>query len=116
MSNFDPSSANESDLVDCSPEMIAHQLFTKEPKDPCSHQIIAYDSGSDLTYIFEILITILLEGLNILTGGLTDADLSGFNQEHIIGLNPWFNSLGFKIIVTTKNEKDKDDTSKRRIF
>ena len=47
---------NINDLNDFSPEMIAHELFTKDAKDPCSHQILAHQDGSDLTYIYEILI------------------------------------------------------------
>jgi len=96
-------------LADFSPEMIAHEIFTKDPKDPCSHQILAYQDGADLTYIYEILITILVEGLNILTGGLREADLSDFTKSHITALNPWFQSLGFNINVEAYDETDKEN-------
>ena len=95
-------------LAGFSPEMIAHEIFTKDAKTPCSHQILAYQEGTDLTYIYEILITILLEGLNIMTGGLKEVDLSGFTASHITILNPWFKSIGFDIKVETIDSSDKD--------
>ncbi len=99
---------NIDELINYSPEMIAHSIFTKNPKDPCTYQILAYQDGSDITYIFEILITILLEGLNILTYSLKDVDLSEFSSEHILILNPWFKSLGFNIRVTEFPQNEKD--------
>lgn len=95
-------------INDFSPEMIAQAIFTKDPKNPCSHQILALQEGTDLTYIFEILVTILLEGLNILTGDLKEADLSNFSVSFISSLNPWFNSLGFNINVRIENETEKE--------
>ena len=92
MADFDADTMN--DLNDFSPEMIAYELFTKDAKAPCSHQILAYQDGGDLTYLFEILITVLLEGLNIFTGGLKDTDLNDFTKTHITSLNPWFQSIG----------------------
>jgi len=102
------SDVNIDELSDFSPEMIAQSIFTKDPKDPCTHQILAYQDGADLTYVFEILITILLEGLDILTGGLKEADLSSFTSTHVTALNPWFQSLGFDISVDVKDINDKD--------
>lgn len=95
-------------LANFSPEMIAHEIFTKDAKAPCTHQILAYQEGSDMTYIYEILITILLEGLEIMTGGLKEIDLSGFNSSYITVLNPWFRSIGFNINVDTFESSDKE--------
>jgi len=95
-------------LANFSPEMIAHEIFTKDAKPPCSHQILAYQEGADMTYIYEILITILLEGLEIMTGGLKEVDLSNFTASHIIVLNPWFKSIGFDINVEAVDSSDKD--------
>jgi len=94
-------------LADFTPEMIAHSIFTKDAKPPCSHQIITYQEGSDLTYIYEILITILLEGLEIITGGLKDVNLSEFTASHITVLKPWFHSIGFDVKVDVFSIDDK---------
>lgn len=98
-------------LEDSTPEQIAYQIFTKEPADPCSITIIG-DQVNDITYIFEILLTIFMEGFDILTGGLNQADLSHFTKEHIEGLNPWFNSLGFQIRGAEFEEKSEKELYK----
>ena len=95
-------------MDDYSPEMIAHTIFIKDACSPCSHQILAYQEGTDMTYIYEILITILLEGLDIFTGGLKDTNLTDFDKTHITVLNPWFKSLGFNMNVHTLDISDKD--------
>jgi hypothetical protein len=99
---------NLDNIENCSPEMIAQSIFTQDPKSPCSHQILAHSEGSDLTYVFEILITILLEGLNILTGDIREADLSIFNSNHIMSLLPWFQSVGFDVKVSEHEIFDKE--------
>jgi hypothetical protein len=86
-------------MNDYSPKQIATTLFTQDAKDPCSFQILAYQDGSDITYIFEILCSILMEGLDLLTNDLSTVDLTNFNGQFITSLNPWFNSMGFNIHV-----------------
>lgn len=100
---------NQDNLEELSPENIASLLFTKEPKDPCSIQIISEQQYNDVTFIFEILLIIMMEGLEILTGDLSKAQLNDLSQDHILSLNPWFESLGFtlKVNILTKDEKDK---------
>ena len=58
-----------SKLESFTPEKIAHTIISNEAKDPLSHQILIVDETTDLTYVFEILLTILLEGLDIITFG-----------------------------------------------
>lgn len=98
-------------LDDNTPEQIAQQIFCAEPVDPCTITILG-DQMHDLTYIFEILITIFMEGFEILTGGLNQTDMSNFSVDHIVGLDPWFNSLGFKIYSQVFNEKEDKDLYK----
>lgn len=81
------------------PEEIAHTLFSSEPKPACSCQITTEQNTTDLTFIFEILIIILLEGLEIIIGDLSEVNLQDMTEEHITTLNPWFESIGFKIKV-----------------
>lgn len=86
------------DLEDMSPEEIAQVLFANQPKEPLSHQMLSLQEGvTDIGYIFEILSTILLEALNILTQGLNNYPLENFTQSHLSELNPWFHSLGFHL-------------------
>jgi hypothetical protein len=93
------------------PELIANLLFSKNPSEPCSHMILAYADGSDILYYFEILITILLEGLDICANGLNTVDLSNFNEDFILALDPWFNSIGFKLKVDTYDYNNKNDNN-----
>ena len=59
--------------------------------------------------IFEIGLVILLEGFKILIGDLENINLDNFSISHIKNLNPWFNSLGFDIIVSENNINDKEN-------
>ena len=71
-------------LEDFTPEKIAHKIFSSDAKEPFSHQILTVEEDTDITYVFEILLIILLEGLEMVTGGLKNADLSGFSEENIL--------------------------------
>lgn len=87
-----------------SPEEIAKNLFSLDPTLPNSIQLLLYEINTDTidtTYIFEVLITILMEGLDITLGGLESADLKLFTTDHILSLNNWFKSIGFIINVDT---------------
>lgn len=84
-------------LSHLTPEEIAQILFTQEPKNSFSHQIIAEKEIADVACIFEILMIILMEGLEIITGDLSKAKLENLTCNHLLALNPWFNSLGFEI-------------------
>lgn len=88
------------DIEEYTPEGIAHNIFTKEPQSPCSCQLVSEESGMDTTYLFEILLIILMEGLELFTGDLSKANLDGLTLDHITSLNPWFKSLGFNIKVS----------------
>ena len=101
---------NIDELEDYTPEGIAHTLFTHEPKPENSCQIIAEEELADLTYIFEILTIILMEGLETLSGDLSTANLVHLSHEHFDSLNPWFWSLGFNINIQVYN-KETDDVN-----
>jgi hypothetical protein len=98
------------DLNGYSPERIAQAIFSKKPEPPLTQQLMLDPTQADIdpSYIVEILMTVLLEGLDIFTGGLKEADLSNFNSQLITAMNPWFNSLGFNIKVATVDQEDKD--------
>ena len=96
-------------LKGMSPKDIATHIFNEEPKKPYSYQIISAEEQNDITFIFEIGLVILLEGFKILIGDLENINLDNFSISHIKNLNPWFNSLGFDIIVSENNINDKEN-------
>ena len=90
-------------VINYTPDQIAEALFSQDPKDPNSFQILARpdtNNTGDMTYIFEILVTIMLEGLECLSGGdLNNFDMDDFSEDYIETLGPWFNSICFNIKV-----------------
>ena len=79
-----------------SPASVAEKIFSKNPKQCCSVQLLS-DDCIDTINLFEILITIMMEGLCINNNNLEHIDLKNFNQNYIHHLNPWFNSIGYDI-------------------
>lgn len=90
------------------PLMIATKLFSKEPSKASSYCIIADDENADAAFIFEIILTIFMEGVMILYDNLTGIDLKNFTAEHLTALNPWLNSICFNLTIDTCERKDKD--------
>ena len=99
------------DLIENSPQEIAEKIFNDQPKSPRTYQIISAQDINDVSIIFEILITIFLEGFKILVGSFKNIDLSNFTSDHIKQLDPWFASLGFKINVKEYCRDDYDKYS-----
>jgi hypothetical protein len=95
------------ELEDFSPESIAHTIFGSDPKPPCSNQMIATQDTVDCVYLMEILITILMEGFQMFTNGFEEIDLKKFSVEYINALDPWMRSLGFRVITSVCNKKEK---------
>ena len=112
MTSVDNSTPDYSDdLQDFTPKQIAQEIFSKQPAQACTNNMLIDQDLADPIYIFEILLTILVEGLEIFTknvfpGGLKEADLSNFSTENITQMNPWFHSLGFYIKVESELLED----------
>ena len=87
----------ESIIEELTPEQIAYRLFTQHYINPKSIQPIL--SEGDYLYIFEILITIYMEGIMILYNNLEDLNLDNLGAEHLIALKPWFEAIGFNLCV-----------------
>lgn len=115
------------------PEELARKLFNEDPGEPCSKHIFPYSKNLDednASFIFEILITIYLEGfMNIMQLlketnkdkfiNMTDSEKNYkiYKDITLDDLNfpqPWFNSFGFKIIITEYG-KDKRKIYKRDV-
>ena len=63
-------------------------------------------------FTLRFCLTILLEGLNIVTFGLDNADLKNFNKEYLLNLNPWFRSIGYEMKVDVFDRNDKESYEK----
>lgn len=85
------------------PEMLARILFSKDPGPPCSN-VLTLD-GDSVIDIFEVLITIYLEGiLSIMSvnknqGKSDDEILENLDIKTLLTPLPWFKSLGFDLKV-----------------
>jgi hypothetical protein len=95
------------EMDDFSPEAIAEYLFTQNPQPPNSCKIITTQRDVDITFIFEILMTIFWEGIDILVDGLDTIKLEDITKEVIVGLNPWINSIGFNMYVKIVDYSDQ---------
>lgn len=97
------------------PEEIAKMLFSNKPDDPCSRCIIPYSEGAEeiqtvdkVSFNFEILLTIYLEGLMNIMDVIKQnnelvADMDIYNNLSMSDLkfpDPWFKSFGYSISVT----------------
>lgn len=107
----DKSIDNSEVLNNCSPEDIAKHVFSKSHNNLGTYSMLLDSStndGKDPIYIFEILINILMEGLNIFTNGFHKVDFNEIDSEYILGLSPWFKSLGFRLYVDAYHIDDTD--------
>ena len=81
------------------PEDIAKILFSKEPQAKNTCQLLL--DQVDNEYIFELLLNILLNGIDILFG--KDINLDDVNEGSISLLNLYMESLGYKLSVIVEN-------------
>lgn len=94
-------------LEDMTPETIAELLFSKIPDDPATNQLLIDIPKNDEnigTYIYEILLTILMEGIMKFNNNLENTNLDDVQLIHIEALNPWFKSLKFELKVEELNK------------
>ena len=96
------------DLEELLPEDIAQILFGQKPKQACTCQLI--NNIVELIDIFEILNIFLFEGLNI----FSDNNLNNIKvtEKNFEKLQPWIQSLGFRIKIMDYNEDELELCSK----
>ena len=94
-------------LENLSPETIAEILFSKVPDDPQSKQLLleSPDDENTGTYIHEILLIILMEGIMKFNNNLEYTILDNIEISHIDALNPWFKSLRFNMKIIELNKE-----------
>lgn len=90
------------EIIEGTPEQIALKLFSNDVKPPNTIHLFIKDINNKIE-IFEILLTILFDGLNIMLDGLYNINHNDINNEHLEIINPWFESIGFKIIAEISN-------------
>jgi hypothetical protein len=97
MDNFN----EEIEFIKKTPKELAYELFSNDPQKPCSHVITTSikNNNNKEEYGFEILITILLEGMNYLTNNFEEVNFENFSENYIKIFEPWLNSIGFRIKV-----------------
>lgn len=106
------------DLDELTPENIADILFSKMPDDPLTKQLLICQPDENDgcenpgTFVHEILVTILLEGLMKFNDNLNNIDLTNITEEHIQSLAPWFKSLRFNLLVSELDKNLNEDNYK----
>jgi len=100
-------------LQEMTPEDIALLLFSKMPDDPLTKQLLIELPDNECnahTYVHEILLTILLEGIMTLNNNLENTNLDDVQISHIEALSPWFKSLKFNIKINElKKTEDEEE-------
>jgi hypothetical protein len=105
-------------LEELTPEKIAEILFQSMPDDTTHNQLVIVAPEEDHnpgTYIHEILLTILLEGIMKFNNNLENIVLTNIEPDHILALRPWFNSLKFNLTVS-KYDKNEENLEKYNHF
>lgn len=95
-------------MTEMSPIHIADFMFHKKPDDVTEIGLILDDEYT-VTDLFEILLIIFMEGINILYDLKNVSDLSVISKDHLLYLNHWFNKLKVKIHITVVNKEEKID-------
>lgn len=113
-------SVNNSDPLETTPTDLAAKLFSNPPGPDNSNKLLPHLDSNDITndfdhvsFTFEILITIFMEGvlhlsklLDVLDGIHVDLNESNYDNDvdifkleigHLELLQPWFRSIGYEI-------------------
>lgn len=95
-----------------SPKQIAEKIFTSSPASENSIQLIHDNDETDIIDIFEILITIFMEGIMTVYHNLDEAviNINDVSLDHLYALSPWFKGFGFKLFVNEYDLKNNDES------
>lgn len=102
---------NREDLESVSIQDLAVTIFNDAPKPSNSQQILIQqvieDGVTPVIDIFEVFLTILVEGIMIVYREPSWDLIKTFNEDHILNLRPWTHSLGFNVKVQKICYEDK---------
>lgn len=92
-----------------SPDDIADKIFSDLPQKECTYNLnlSGNTNNMDTPFIFEILISILLEGMAILHDDFENCDLKQINIDTIKSVSPYMRSLCFDLFVEEFNNKNE---------
>ena len=79
--------------------MIANHIFSHDPQPIGSIQLVATYTEMDTEFIYEVLLTILMEGFKLMVESIEEVSVENCSADHIILLGQWIQSLGFDLIV-----------------
>lgn len=97
------------------PVDIANIIFSQEPQQSKTYQLFCSENnndgnGSSVIDIFEIFLTIMIEGINVRCGGsISKEAFMACDENTILSLQPWLNSLGYRVNVSTIPKENKPD-------
>jgi hypothetical protein len=86
------------------PESVAQKIFSESVAPPCSNQLQLDEADNE--YIFEMLISIFMEGVETKFGNLKQLDVSLLSTDTLMSLAPYVLSLGFKMNVKILPKED----------
>ena len=93
--------------MEYSPESIARLIFSSTAKEKCSCQLFS-DNDINCIDLFEILLTIFMEGLEHFCTDLSKFNINDLTLDNLNYLNPWFESIGFTIKTYEYSINDKE--------
>jgi hypothetical protein len=91
------------------PYDVAEIVFNNPPGEPSSYQLYCEtDTGSKVAPLdlFEIFLTIMMEGMFIINKIITPDTLKLFDENTIILLRPWLHSLGYNVNIEAIPKQD----------
>lgn len=83
--------------VEVTPEMIAAHIFSKDPGPVGSVQLGADQNNMDVKFMYEVLLTVMMEGLSIMVENLDEVTVDELDADHFEILDPWIQSMGFRL-------------------
>ena len=94
--------------INGSPEDIAENIFNEEPKDPDSCQLLTWDHDGEISYLYEVLINVLMYGVCIRIPNIRTIPFDDMDENFLLAFNPWMRSIGFNMNVNRVSREDKD--------
>lgn len=85
---------------------LASVIFNNPPLEPNSCSLLNDNDDTDPSYVFEMLITIYMEGMMVIYNDLENVNFDMINKEHLESIKPWL--LSFGINLTIKEDYDDD--------
>jgi hypothetical protein len=91
------------------PNEIAKIVFSSEPSPPKTFDLCCQEihTQTEMIDIFEIFLTILLEGI-LMKYPITADSIKHLTPETITNLQPWLNSMGFNVDVAVVSQSDTE--------